>query len=169
MLLGLIPTKVHGVLDYMTSAMMVTLPRVLGWNAAPTRVLDIAAGGATAYSLATDYELGVTRQIPMKAHLTMDLISGAGLMFAAAYLLEDEDTEVRGTIAALGAFEVAAALMSHTRPSGPSSRRSRRRAERSPLLGDRSTDVGGTSVSASGPSSDPLSLRARVRVRGDSE
>lgn len=133
MLLNWIPTRVHGVLDYMTSAMMVTLPRVMGWNTAPTRVMDVAAGGAAAYSLATDYELGVARQIPMKTHLMMDAISGAGLIFTAAYLLDDEDAEVRGTIAAVGAFELLVALTTQTSPRPQSSRR---RSEPSALLGE---------------------------------
>jgi hypothetical protein len=115
-MLNLIPTKIHGILDYMTAGLLVTLPRALGWGKTPTRLLDVAAGGAVAYSLVTDYELGVYRKLPMNGHLLLDGMSGAALLVSAAYFLEDEEPEVRGTIAALGAFEVAAALFSCSRP-----------------------------------------------------
>lgn len=115
-MLNLIPTKIHGMLDYMTAGLLVTLPRVLGFGKTPTRLLDAAAGGVVAYSLVTDYELGVYRKLPMNGHLLLDGISGAALLVSAAYFLEDEDPEVRGTVAALGAFEVATALLSSSRP-----------------------------------------------------
>src|SRR5215218_5326840 len=67
-----IPTRVHGVLDYMTAAFLHTLPRVMGWSRPVTAVLDAAGASATAYSLLTDYELGAVKALPMKAHLTLD-------------------------------------------------------------------------------------------------
>jgi hypothetical protein len=112
-----IPTKVHGVLDYMTAAFLHTLPRVMGWSDTVTRVLDTAAAGATGYSLMTDYELGLVKALPMKAHLTLDALSG-GALIGAALVLDDEDPEVRATLAGIGAWEIAAALMTRTAP-GP--------------------------------------------------
>ena len=49
----------------------------------------------------------------MKAHLSMDAVSGATLI-AAALLLDEEDPEVRGTLAAIGAWEITAALLTRT-------------------------------------------------------
>ena len=109
-----IPTKVHGVLDYMTAAFLHTLPRVMGWSRQVTATLDAAGASATAYSLMTDYELGLVKALPMKAHLTLDALSG-GMLIASAIALDDEDDDVRATIAALGAFEIAAALLSRAR------------------------------------------------------
>ena len=62
----------------------------------------------------TDYELGVVKALPMKAHLTLDALSG-GALIASAIAMDDEDDDVRATIAALGAFEIAAALLSRSR------------------------------------------------------
>jgi len=115
-MLNLIPTRIHGVLDFMTAGLMVALPRALGWGRTPTRLLDVAAGAAVAYSLVTDYELGVYRKLPMNGHLLADGLSGAALLVSAAYFLEDEEPEVRGMVTAIGAFEVAAALFSCIRP-----------------------------------------------------
>jgi hypothetical protein len=113
-----IPTKVHGVLDYMTAAFLHTLPRVMGWSDNVTRVLDVAGGGATGYSLFTDNELGLVKALPMKAHLTLDAVSGRALV-GAALVMDDEDPEVRATLAGIGAWEIAAALLTRRRPGRP--------------------------------------------------
>ena len=60
----------------------------------------------------TRYEKGLVKALPMKAHLTMDALSG-GMLIGAAVML-DEEPEVRGTLAAVGAWEIAAALMTET-------------------------------------------------------
>lgn len=113
-----ISTKVHGLLDYATAAFLHTLPRVMGWSRQATAVLDAAGASATAYSLFTDYERGLVKALPMKAHLTLDALSG-GVLVASAIAMDDEDDDVRATIAALGAFEIAAALLSRTRRDPP--------------------------------------------------
>ena len=74
-----IPTQVHGVLDYLTGGTLLSAPEVLGLNDVPAsaRVLRLAGAGAILYSLLTDYELAVVRLLPMPAHLAMDAASGA--------------------------------------------------------------------------------------------
>ena len=111
-----IPTNVHGVLDYMTAAFLHTLPRVMGWSRPVTALLDAAGTSATAYSLLTDYERGIVKALPMKAHLTLDALSG-GALIGAALIMDDEDPEVRATVAAIGAFEIGAALLTRTHPA----------------------------------------------------
>ena len=51
----------------------------------------------------------------MKAHLTLDALSG-GALVGAAVLMDEEEPEVRATLAAIGAWEIAAALLTRTRP-----------------------------------------------------
>jgi hypothetical protein len=113
-----IPTTVHGVLDYMTAAFLHTLPRVMGWSRPVRTLLDVAGYSATSYSLLTDYEMGVVKALPMKAHLTLDALSG-GALIGAAMIMDDEDPEVRATLAGIGAWEIAAALMTRTTPGRP--------------------------------------------------
>ena len=87
-----------------------------------------AAGcGATGYSLFTDYELGLVKALPMKAHLTLDALSG-GALIGAALMLGDEDPEVRATLAGIGAWEIAAALLTRTARDGVGSRSDATRA-----------------------------------------
>jgi len=109
-----ISTKVHGVLDYVTGAALMALPSMLGWRRKPSMLLEGSGAMAAAYSLITDYELSVAKLLPMKAHLTMDALSG-GMLLGAAMLM-DEDDDVRMTIAGIGVWEIMAALMTETEP-----------------------------------------------------
>src|SRR6478736_2628867 len=109
-----ISTRVHGIMDYMTAGFLFALPRAMGWSKTVTRLMDAAGMSATAYSLFTCYELGLVRVLPMKAHLSMDAMSGAAFLGAAA-MLDDEDPEVRACLASIGVWEIAAALMTKTR------------------------------------------------------
>ncbi len=78
-MMRVIPTQVHGVLDYLTGGMLLSAPRVLGLEDVPTsaRVLRLAGGGAALYSMLTDYELGAVKLVPMPVHLALDATSGA--------------------------------------------------------------------------------------------
>jgi hypothetical protein len=109
-----ISTRVHGILDYMTAGFLFALPRAMGWSKTVTRLMDAAGMSATAYSLFTRYELGLVRVLPVKAHLTMDAMSGAAFLGAAA-MLDDEDPEVRACLASIGLWEITAALLTETR------------------------------------------------------
>jgi hypothetical protein len=84
----IIPTQVHGVLDYLTGGTLLSAPGLLALGEVPTsaRVLRLAGGGAALYSLLTDYELGVVKLVPMPLHLALDAASGAFLA-ASPWLL----------------------------------------------------------------------------------
>lgn len=69
-----IPTRVHGVIDYTVGASLIAAPETLGladnWAASTfTRSMGAAA---VAYSLCTDYELGLLKLISMPVHLRVD-------------------------------------------------------------------------------------------------
>jgi len=113
--MALINTKTHGLLDYAVGAAITALPQFLDCGKPAARVLELAGVGAGIYSMLTNYERGVVKVLPMKAHLTLDALSG-GALIAASALLKDEPAHVRATIAGIGAFEIAAALMSETEP-----------------------------------------------------
>ena len=118
----IIPTKVHGVLDYLSAATLATLPRVLGWDSKVTNLLTGAAVGTLVYSLLTEYELGVVPVLPMRAHLALDGMSGASLCAAALRLRDQEEAGVVATLYGLGFFELAAATMTQTQPTARSIR-----------------------------------------------
>jgi len=76
-----IPTGVHGALDYLAGGVNLAFPRLLGLSDAPWAVLVPSIDGmaGTSYSLLTDYELGAFRVLPMPAHLAFDAAKGAFL------------------------------------------------------------------------------------------
>ena len=78
----MIPTKVHGVLDYVVGVALILAPMIFGFAAfggaavVIPRILGIAL---IVYSIFTDYELGLIKALPMKAHLTIDFVAAAFL------------------------------------------------------------------------------------------
>ena len=74
-----IPTRVHGVLDYLTAGVLIAGPSLLRFRQnGMQRRLPIALGAGTiGYSLLTDYELGLFMVIPMPMNLALDAANGA--------------------------------------------------------------------------------------------
>ena len=83
-----ISTRLHGVMDYVTGVTLLAAPSLLGLNpSSPTaRVLRSAGSAHAAYSLLTDYELGVIRVLPMRGHLALDAL-GAVAVAGSPWLL----------------------------------------------------------------------------------
>ena len=121
MSLRMIPTSVHGAIDYLTGGALLAAPEVLGLNDEPRAalVLRSAGGGALAYSLITDYELGLIRLLPVPAHLAMDAASGV-LVAASPWLLGFANRGRRYWLphVLVGAMEVLAATSTKTEPAG---------------------------------------------------
>jgi hypothetical protein len=116
-LASVIPTRVHGIVDYVTGAALVAAPelfRLKGVRRSP-RVPRLLGTGATAYSLLTDYELGAVKLLPMRAHLALDAAGGAVLALSP-WLLGTARHGKRHWLphALVGAGEVAVALLTKT-------------------------------------------------------
>lgn len=79
-----ISTKVHGVLDYAVSLLLIASPWLVGYyrGGAETWVAVFIGLISLAYSLITDYEWGATRVLSMSAHLGLDFIGGLFLMLS---------------------------------------------------------------------------------------
>jgi hypothetical protein len=73
-----IPTKVHGILDYLVGVLLIAAPWLLGFaqGGAETIVPVVLGAGVILYSLFTDYEYSVVKKIPMPTHLTLDVLGG---------------------------------------------------------------------------------------------
>ena len=79
-----IPTRLHAPLDYIVGAALIAAPWLFQFSehTAPT-VLSIVLGiGLIAYSLFTNYELGVWKVAPMAVHNLFDIAAGALLAVA---------------------------------------------------------------------------------------
>ena len=111
-----IPTKVHGVLDYLSGLLLIASP----W------MFDFANGGAAQWvpifigatilvvSLITDYELSLAKLVPMPTHLGIDVLGGA--LLAASPWLFGFDELVIWPHLLIGIAEVGAGLLTRQVP-----------------------------------------------------
>jgi len=112
-----VPTRVHGVADWLLGALLVALPWLLGLDRGSAEGLVPMALGAAALVVTffTDHELGVMRRIPMSGHLWVDGLSGA-LLAASPWLFGFAD-RVWLPHLVLGLTEVVASLVTKLQPA----------------------------------------------------
>jgi hypothetical protein len=86
-MMNTINTKLHGIFDY-TFAFALLVPWIVNFHVTGSDTWLLAALGTLLilYSLLTDYEFGLTKLIPMRAHLFLDLLVGLALL-ASPFLL----------------------------------------------------------------------------------
>lgn len=79
-----IPTNAHAFIDYGAAVILLAGPWILAFQDIQTAKFVFVASGALVIilSLFTRYEGGVIRVIPMKFHLTMDVILGLFLLLS---------------------------------------------------------------------------------------
>jgi hypothetical protein len=110
-----LPTRVHGVIDYLWGLALIATPWAFGFaDGGRAQWTAIVFGiGAVLYSLFTDYELGAFRLLPMPLHLILD--GAAGALLAASPWLLGFAQQVRWPHLAFGLFSVIASLITRTR------------------------------------------------------
>ncbi len=76
-----IPTKLHAPLDYIVGAALIAAPWIFQFSEhTAASVVPIVLGiGLIAYSLVTDYELGLWKVAPMAVHNLIDIVAGVAL------------------------------------------------------------------------------------------
>ena len=76
-----IPTKFHAPLDYVAGAALIAAPWIFQFSehTAATIVPIVLGIGLIAYSLFTNYELGVWKVAPMAVHNLIDIAAGTVL------------------------------------------------------------------------------------------
>jgi hypothetical protein len=74
-----IPTKFHAPLDYIVGVALIAAPWIFQFSehTAATVVPIVLGIGLIAYSLFTDYELGLWKVAPMAVHNLIDIAAGA--------------------------------------------------------------------------------------------
>jgi hypothetical protein len=122
----IIPTKVHGILDYLGGIALLLAPNLFGfaeYGGAAVWVPRILGVAFLIMSLMTRYELGVVKIIPMSMHITVDII--ASLFLAASPFLfgfNDEPANVWLPHVVVGIGYFIASLMTQTEPEDASLR-----------------------------------------------
>jgi hypothetical protein len=73
------PSKIHGCLDYAIALISILSPVLFGFGEGNSETLLPIAFGMLIilYSFFTDYETGLSKQIPFYLHVRMDQIAGA--------------------------------------------------------------------------------------------
>jgi len=109
-----ISTRTHGIIDYACSAALIALPFLLRWDRRAAR-LSLGAGLATlGVSMMTNYECGLVRLLPMRAHLAMDAAETSMLMGAPRMLGGAEHAGAGRVLAIFGALGAAIGAMTQT-------------------------------------------------------
>lgn len=112
-----IPTRFHGVLDYIVGLLLIASPWLLDFAAggAETWVPVIAGSLILLQTILTDFEVGVVRMLPMQTHLMMDFAIGV-LLALSPWLFGFAD-QVYTPHVIFGVFAILASLTTHRSPS----------------------------------------------------
>ncbi len=121
-----IPTRVHGMLDYLLGIVLIVAPWVLGFDEGGARTwLPVVLGaGVIAYSLLTNYELGVIKTIPMPVHLGLDVVGGIVLAISPWLFGFADDGWIPYLV--LGILEIGAGIFTQTTPTSEAAPREQR-------------------------------------------
>ena len=113
----MIPTRIHGMLDYLTAVILIVAPFVLGFaDGGAAQWVPIFIGAATIVAnLLTRYELGIIKVLPMPVHLMLDVAMGVVLL-ASPWLFGFADL-IWWPHVLFGAIYVVVPMMSARRPS----------------------------------------------------
>jgi hypothetical protein len=111
--LRVIPTKAHGAVDMAMGPALIAAPTFLRMNGNKGATIPPRVVGAAAVlnALLTDYEFGLKRVLPMRAHLALDAAAGTALA-ATPFLTRSSKKGVRYWLphTIIGANEVFLAL-----------------------------------------------------------
>lgn len=111
-----LPTRIHGMLDYLLGALLIASPWLFGFadHEAARWVPVVLGAGVLLYSLLTDYELGVVKKLQMPVHLMLDALGG--LLLAVSPWVLGFDERVWMPHVVLGAVELVTAAITNTVP-----------------------------------------------------
>ncbi|MDQ3418654.1 MAG: SPW repeat protein [Acidobacteriota bacterium] len=112
-----LPTRVHGIIDWLMGLLLIALPWILGFGRGGAEsALPVAVGAAgLIVTFFTNHEYGVVRRIPMTAHLAVDGVAGA-VLAASPWVFGFADV-VWVPHVILGLTELAAAFVTKTSPA----------------------------------------------------
>jgi hypothetical protein len=112
-----IPTRFHGVLDYVTGLVLIIAPWLINFSNVATAawVMVIAGMSVLLQTAFTDFEVGLIRKISMKVHLTIDF--GLGILLALSPWLLNFNKQLFLPHLIGGLFIAIASLTTHRVPS----------------------------------------------------
>lgn len=121
-----IPTKVHGVLDYLVAIALIFAPMIFGFSqvgGAAVAIPIVLGIGLFVYSLFTKYEWGAVKAISMPYHLAIDVIASVFLALSPwLFGFADQALNVWLPHVVVGAAVILVVLCSKTEPELASQR-----------------------------------------------
>lgn len=112
----LIPTLVHGAMDYLAALALLVLPSMLGFPQTATWVSWIVGVMILIQSLMTDFELGLLPTLSMRAHLVADYVVGPLLALSPWIFGYADRTDVLLPFVLIGLMVLGQALMTDPHP-----------------------------------------------------
>ena len=106
-----ISPRIHGMIDYTTSAAVAAAPAMLKMPRSATLLFESLAATYTGISAFTDYPLSIRRKIPFKAHGAAELISAVALPAMPWVLGFSRHRGARNLCFGLAALTVAVAAL----------------------------------------------------------
>ena len=112
-----IPTRFHGILDYIVGIIVIASPWLFNFSdvSYATWVMVIAGILVLLQTIMTDFEVGIIRSIPMPTHLMMDF--GIGVIVALSPWMFGFADQVYAPHLIFGVFSILASLTTHRYPS----------------------------------------------------
>lgn len=118
-----IPTRFHGVLDYVVGLIFIAAPWLFGFSDvnSATWVMVVAGILVLLQTVFTDFEVGLIHKIPMQSHLMVDFALGV-ILAVSPWLLNFADQVYMPHLVG-GVFSILASLTTHRKPSESFARR----------------------------------------------
>jgi predicted membrane protein len=115
-----LPTKVHGVLDYLVGIALILAPNIFQFSevgGAAVFVPRVLGVVLILYSLLTRYEWGVLKLVPMSYHLTIDF-AAAVFLAASPFIFGFVSLKPNAWVphVAVGVIVILVVLVSQTQP-----------------------------------------------------
>jgi hypothetical protein len=112
----MIPTRVHGIIDYLTGVVLLAAPFIFGFaDGTAAQWLPMLLGAMTiVMSLLTRYELSIAKLIPLPVHLGVDIASG--LLLAVSPWLFGFADRIWWPHLLVGLMEIVVPLLTRRRP-----------------------------------------------------
>ncbi|RIJ34098.1 SPW repeat protein [Pontibacter oryzae] len=112
-----IPTRFHGVLDYVVGLIFILAPWLFGFSDVGAATWTIVAAGiiVLVQTVFTDFEVGLVHKIPMRTHLMLDFVLGLILAFSPWIFSFDERVFMPHLVG--GVFAILASITTHRVPS----------------------------------------------------
>lgn len=117
-----LPTKIHGVLDYIVGIALILAPNIFMFSDGPvaaTTIPRILGAVLIIYSLFTKYEWGVFKMLPMPYHLVIDFLASLFLAISPwLFGFSGEALNVWLPHVVVGVAVILVVLVSQTQPGG---------------------------------------------------